>query len=174
MKKLGLLSDTHGHAETAREAVELLLDHGAEILIHLGDIGSVEVIDTLATIPPGHDKQIEAHVVFGNCDWQTKPLAKYARDLGVIEHGMSGELTTDGKRVVFTHGHLDTVMEQAIQSGADYLLHGHTHLQADDVIGKTRVINPGALFRASKHTVALLSPATGQLQVLEVASIMRR
>lgn len=171
--KLGLLSDTHGRAQIAREAVQLLLDHGADMLIHLGDIGSVEVIDALAATRPGQSEQVEAHLVFGNCDWQTQPLAQYARDLGVIEHGNAGELTVDSKRIVFTHGHLNTVMDQAIQSGADYLLHGHTHLQADDVVGQTRVINPGALFRASKYTAAVLTPASGECEVIEVASVLR-
>lgn len=170
---LGLLSDTHGRAEIAREAVELLLSHGADMLIHLGDIGSATVIDALAAVSPGNGKQVEAHLVFGNCDWEAKPLAKYARELGVIVHEPAGELTIDDKRIVFTHGHINSVMDHAIQSQADYLLHGHTHLQADDVMGQTRVINPGALFRASKHTVALLTPGSGELQVLEVASVVR-
>ncbi len=173
MTTLGLLSDTHGRAKTARAAVDLLLEQGADTLIHLGDVGSPEVIDTLATTRPGMGSQIEAHLVFGNCDWQIKPLTKYARDLGVVAHEPAGELVVDGRRVVFTHGHLDHVMDHAIQTHADYLLHGHTHLQSDDLIKQTRVINPGALFRASRHTAALLTPASGELRVVEVASIVR-
>lgn len=157
----------------ARAAVELLLDHGADMLIHLGDVGTPAVIDALAANRPGTDQQIEAHLVMGNCDWEVKPLTTYAQDLGVIPHEIAGELALDGKRIVFTHGHVNAVMDQALESGADYLLHGHTHLQADDVIAQTRVINPGALFRASRHTVALLTPASGELQVHEVASVVR-
>lgn len=149
------------------------MSHGADMLIHLGDVGSAGVIDTLAVRRPGEDKQVKAHLVFGNCDWEAKPLARYARDLGVAAHDPAGELVVDGKRIVFTHGHLNEVMDQAIASQADYLLHGHTHLQADDLIQQTRVINPGALFRASRHTVALLTPGTGELTVLEVASVVR-
>lgn len=173
MIKLGLLSDTHGRAEIARDAVEMLLDHGADILIHLGDVGTVAVIDALAAVRPGTHQPIESHLVFGNCDWESKPLAKYARGLGVTVHEPAGELLIDDKRVAFTHGHLHAVMDHAIGNRVDYLLHGHTHLQADDVVRQTRVINPGALFRASRHTVALLTPGTGELQVLEVASVVR-
>ncbi|MEO0477515.1 MAG: YfcE family phosphodiesterase [Planctomycetota bacterium] len=170
---LGLLSDTHGRAETARDAVELLLDHGADLLIHLGDVGTAEVIDALAVSTDGTDNQVEAHLVFGNCDWESAALSRYADDLGVVVDGLSGELTIDGKRIVFTHGHERRVVDAAIESGADYLLHGHTHLQSDDTVGQTRVINPGALFRARRHTVALLTPASGTLEVLEVASVVR-
>ena len=44
---VGVLSDSHGHAETTARAVEALVAHGAEMLLHLGDIGSDEVIDEL-------------------------------------------------------------------------------------------------------------------------------
>ena len=173
MTTLGLLSDTHGRAEIAREAVDLLLEHGADMLIHLGDVGTVEVIDALAVNRPGTDQRVEAHLVFGNCDWETKPLARYAGELGVIAHEVSGEMTIDGKRLVFTHGHVNRVMDHAIQSKANYLLHGHTHLQADDMIGQTRVINPGALSRASRYTVALLTPGSGELRIHEIANVVR-
>lgn len=143
------------------------------MLIHLGDVGSTGVIDALATTRPSDSQQIEAHLVFGNCDWEAKPLARYAQELGVIAHGQTGKLVLDGKRIVFTHGHISQVMDQAIASKADFLLHGHTHVQADDTVQNTRVINPGALFRASRHTVALLTPSMGQLTVLEVTSVVR-
>ena len=173
MIKLGLLSDTHGRADTARDAVQLLVDHGVDMLIHLGDVGTTAVIDALVVNHPQGDTQIESHLVFGNTDWEAKPLARYARDLGVIVHEPAGEITIDGKRIVFTHGHLHSVMQHALDSQVDYLLHGHTHVQSDAMDGKTRVINPGALFRASRHTAAILTPSTGTLEVLEVASVPR-
>lgn len=172
MTTLGLLSDTHGRSETAHAAVELLLDHGADILIHLGDVGSAQCIDALAAQRDGAD-QIESHLVFGNCDWEAKALTQYARDVGVIVHPGVGEMTISGKRLVFTHGHESRAIDRAIDRGVDFLLHGHTHRQSDDMAGDTRVINPGALFRASRHTVALLTPGTGRLKVLEVASVVR-
>ena len=173
MTTLGLLSDTHGRSEIAHAAVALLLEHGADILIHLGDVGSAEVIDALAVQRGSTDEQVEAHLVFGNCDWEAKALTRYAQGLGVIVHDRAGEIVIEGKRLVFTHGHDERAMNHAIKSSADYLLHGHTHQQSDDTIIRTRVINPGALFRASRHTVALLAPASGALQVLEVPSVVR-
>ncbi|MEM6504077.1 MAG: YfcE family phosphodiesterase [Planctomycetota bacterium] len=173
MTTIGLLSDTHGRADTARDAVGLLLEHGADLLVHLGDIGNTAVIDALAVQRLDNSQQIEAHIVFGNCDWDAKPLAAYARDLGVVVHDPAGVLMIDGKRIIFTHGHDQAAMSHAIENKADFLLHGHTHLQSDNMIEETRVINPGALFRASRHTVAVLTPASGDLAVLEVAGVVR-
>jgi hypothetical protein len=50
----------------------------------------------------------------------------------------------------------------------DYLFHGHTHVVRDDRIGKLRIINPGALYRASRKTVALLNLTDDRLQYLTV------
>jgi predicted phosphodiesterase len=57
-------------------------------------------------------------------------------------------------------------MEQALRDGADYLLHGHTHELRDERIGRTRMINPGALFRAARYTAALLDPRADRLEIL--------
>lgn len=173
MTKLGLLSDSHGRAETTQAAVEVLIDHGADILIHLGDVGTVQVLDALAVTDRHGGGQIESHLVFGNTDWDRLSLARYARDIGLHVHEPAGELEIDGYSVGFTHGHQPTVIQALLDRGFDYLLHGHTHLLSDSVQGMTRIINPGALFRARRYTAALLTPKDGTLEILEVASGVR-
>jgi len=155
---LGILSDSHGRADTTRLAVKLLRDRGAELLLHLGDIGSEQVIDELV----GHP----ARIVFGNCDWNDRELGCYAEIVGITNDHPIGRLTIDAKSVAFTHGHLIEPMEQAMLDGVDYLLHGHTHELRDERIGHTRVINPGALFRAARYTAALLDPHADRLEIL--------
>jgi putative phosphoesterase len=156
---LGILSDSHGHAETTHRAVEALLEAGAETLIHLGDIGSEEVLEELVVVP--------AKIVFGNCD-DERLLARHAERLGVEVCHPIGFLEHASKRIAFSHGHLVPLMEAAVRNAVDYLLHGHTHEVRDERIGSTRVINPGALHRASRYTVALLDPQADRLRVLEV------
>jgi putative phosphoesterase len=159
--RVGLLSDSHGRAERTARAVDALLAAGADTLIHAGDIETDEVLDCLA----GHN----AHLVWGNCDWDRAGLDRYARDIGIAVHGDSGEVTVDGVRIAFTHGHLPASMRSAMSSGAAFLVHGHTHERRDDVVDGVRIINPGALHRARPFTVALLTPRTGDLKFIEVA-----
>ncbi len=160
--RIGILSDSHGRAEITRRAVTILLDAGSEMLMHLGDLESEETIDELA----GHN----AHIVFGNCDFNANSMAGYARHLDVnVDHPM-GVIQVDSARIAFTHGHLAHLMRAALADGVDYLLHGHTHEMRDERIGKTRVINPGALFRASRYTAAVLDPETDQLEIIDVTS----
>jgi putative phosphoesterase len=157
---IGVLSDSHGRAAITAQAVAALRDAGAEQLLHLGDIETEAVLDELV----GHN----ARIVFGNCDWNDRALANYARHVGITVDHPAGELTIADQRIVFTHGHLEHVMDDAISSGAAYLLHGHTHETRDERFGDTRVINPGALFRASRYTVALLNPAEDAVRFIEL------
>lgn len=169
---IGLLSDSHGRAATTRRGVALLLQQGAEVLIHLGDVGTVEVIDALCSSPPGSDQQVESHLVFGNTDWDIDSLAEYACDLDVaVDHPVGRLPLGDGGELVFCHGHDAAPLQQALSDGVRYLCHGHTHCQADDRRGTTRVINPGALFRASIYSVAVLDTDTDQLTFHEVEAV---
>ena len=89
-----------------------------------------------------------------------RPLGEILTAMGLVE--------VDGKRIAFTHGHLARVMQDAINDGVDYLFYGHTHAVSDERCGRTRLINPGALFRAPRYTAALLDPAADHLRIIEV------
>ncbi len=176
LARIGLLSDSHGRAGTTRRAVDLLRGAGAEVLLHLGDVGTVEVVDALCVDALDSDDQLEAHLVFGNTDWDRDALAKYAADLDVVVDDPVGRLpltapsgAEDGV-LLFCHGHVTTDLDQALAEAPRYLCHGHTHRQLDTHRGPTRVINPGALFRASAYTVAVLDTATDRLTFHEVAA----
>jgi hypothetical protein len=77
-------------------------------------------------------------------------------------------LVIDGKVLVFQHGHVPADMQRALAEGVDFLCHGHTHVPRDERVGRTRIINPGALHRASKHTAALLDLPAGRLRFVAV------
>ncbi len=158
--RIGILSDSHGQAERTAHAVRSLHEAGAELLLHLGDFETEAVMDELV----GHP----ARIVMGNCDWDVPAMSRYARSVGLtVDHPM-GVIDVDGRRIAFTHGHLAAPMKEALDEGVDYLLHGHSHQLRDERIGHTRVINPGALFRASRYTAAVLDPATDSLRILEL------
>lgn len=168
MTRIGLLSDSHGRAATTRRAVALLLDAGAEQIVHLGDVGSTDVLDALAVNAPGNGEQLPAHVVFGNSDYDVEPLDRYARDLGLTVDHPVGTLQLEPGQLVFCHGHDSRAMGAALAAGVRWLCHGHTHQASDTRQGATRIINPGALHRAAQYTVALLDTADDELTLLNV------
>ena len=169
MPRIGLLSDSHGRAGTTRRAVELLQRQGVDLLLHLGDVGTVEVIDALCVEGKEGDDQLEAHLVFGNTDWDHHTLETYAEDLDIAVDHPIGRLKVEGGDLVFCHGHEHERMDAVLQEQPRYLCHGHTHRVLDTHDGPTRIINPGALFRAKSYTVAILDTAADTLTFHEVS-----
>ncbi|MEM6550953.1 MAG: metallophosphoesterase family protein [Planctomycetota bacterium] len=167
MAKIGLLSDSHGRTQTTLRAVDLLLEQGIDVLLHLGDVGGVEVVDALA-VEGVTDRPVESRLVFGNTDWDIPAMSKYAQTLGILVDHPTGRLEVDGKRLAFCHGHIEADLDAALRDGVDYLCHGHTHRFTNELHGSTRVINPGALFRASRYTVAVLDTGSGEVAVHEL------
>ena len=167
--KIGLLSDSHGRASTTQRAVEVLMEQDIDMLVHLGDIGSIEVIDALVDrVEVNGSLNPPVHIVFGNVDWDAQSLARYAESLGIIVDDPVGRITAGDKTISFQHGHVEAAMQQALAEGVDFLFHGHTHRTRDERIDNTHVINPGALFRAADYTVALVDTDTAETQFLEV------
>jgi putative phosphoesterase len=156
---LGILSDSHRRRKRTAEAVSMLRAGGATILLHLGDLEDPAILEELVGV--------EAHVVPGNMD-DPGEIASVARSLGVHCPGDSGEIVVAERRVAFTHGHRSSEILRLLACEPAYLLHGHTHIERDERLGNTRIVNPGALHRAMPYTVALLDPSTGRLDRLIV------
>lgn len=176
MPRIGILSDSHGRARTTRQAIKSLLQQSPDFIIHLGDIGSIEVIDELV-VPPRKTNDgevtIDVRLVFGNVDWDHAAMERYAEQLDLNVAHPVGRLTFDREgsehELVFLHGDDNQALQSAIDSGVAYVAHGHSHRVRNEQVGSTRVINPGALFRASEYTVALLDTDADHVQFIEIA-----
>lgn len=158
--RIGILSDSHGDAKITRKAIALLERHGATKFFHCGDIGGESVLDELV----GHD----CIFVWGNCDYPDASTRVYLKRVGLPSPTGPQRLTIAGKQIAVCHGHEKGVNELLADTSLDYLFHGHTHMMKDERQGCVRVINPGALYRAQVHTVALLDLATDGLSFFEV------
>ena len=91
------------------------------------------------------------------------------RKLGFDEIKGEIEFTYKNKKFYAYHGTKSKILNGAIQSNKyDYILTGHTHQKRDDKVGKTRIINPGALFRVYPCTVALLDLENDKLDFCQV------
>jgi predicted phosphodiesterase len=97
------------------------------------------------------------HFVFGNCDDGTEAFAAAIRKAGQTCHGQFGDLEFDGIRVALLHSHDHRKFRETIHSGQYRLVcYGHTHVAAIDRRGATVVLNPGAIYRAQPHSIAVV------------------
>jgi putative phosphoesterase len=147
--RIGVVSDTHGHVAHARAAIRMLESLDVERVLHCGDIGSVEVIALFAAWP--------TDFVFGNCDGNRRELEAAIVAAGQTCHGEFGELVLAGKRIALLHSHDSGRFREALHSGAwDLVCYGHTHVASIDRYGTTVALNPGALYRANPHSLAVV------------------
>jgi len=159
---LGILSDTHDRADAAAAGIATLRAAGAQFLIHCGDVGGEGILDLLA----GN----RCAFVWGNNDYDRASLNRYAADVGLQPGGDFAELEFGGKRIAVTHGDNAKLIRKAMaeDGGYDYLLLGHSHIPSDQRVGRLRIVNPGALHRAAKKTVAIIDLSSDVVRHLVV------
>jgi putative phosphoesterase len=159
--RLGIISDTHDQVALTRPAVRLFESLDVEVVLHCGDIGSMAVVELFAAWP--------THFVFGNCDDDLEEFTATIRAAGQTCHGLFGDLEFDGVRVALLHSHDRRRFRQTIDSG-DYRLvcYGHTHVAAVDHRGETLVVNPGAIYRANPHSVAIVDLPAVEATIIEL------
>jgi len=157
---LGIISDTHDRLARTNRAVAKLMASGAEALIHCGDLTGRPIVEECGQLP--------SYYVFGNNDFDEDGLRLAMKSVGGLCLERGGEVLLGGRRIAVTHGDSIREVNRLASGEPDYLLFGHSHLKHDERRGKTRWINPGALHRAERWTVALLDLGSDRLSFLEI------
>lgn len=130
MKKLIVMSDTHGFSSTFRRVLEK--EREADALIFLGD--GLRDLETVAQLRP----RLPVYSVQGNCDF-------------ACQEPMDGLAPFEGVLIYYTHGHLfgvkhglEQLAQVAANRGADLALFGHTHMPCRERLGDITLFNPGS------------------------------
>ena len=119
---VGVISDTHGLLRP--EAAEYL--QGSELIIHAGDIGSLEVMVELEKIAP-------VRAVRGNIDTES-----WAHDYGVDE-----VVELNGKSVYILHDLMQLDVDP-LAAGFAAVISGHSHNPKLEVKDGVLYLNPGS------------------------------
>ena len=107
------------------------------------------------------------HYVLGNVDTDPRPLRAAIERMHGVYHGRFGTLEAGGRRIAFLHGDDERLLHETIAGGEyDLVCHGHTHVPKLEHVGKTLVVNPGALYRAPRRTIAI-----AQLPAMQVTHV---
>ncbi|WP_201352346.1 metallophosphoesterase family protein [Hydrogenimonas urashimensis] len=132
--KLGILSDTHKKLGRARRAIDMLVENGAEFLIHAGDIGREETLAYMESIGLAYV------AVLGNNDEKLAHLEdRYAlfREPHYFDIG--------GLRVKLMHH------PWFLSPDADLIVFGHTHkFSLECRLSGELFINPGEVCARNK------------------------
>ncbi|MGN0032887.1 MAG: metallophosphoesterase family protein [Candidatus Limimorpha sp.] len=164
MKRIGVLSDTHGWINP--KVFDFFKD--CDEIWHAGDIGSTDVADTLSSF-----KTLRA--VYGNIDGQDIRLSYPKMQIFNVE----------GIKVVMTHiggypNHYEPgIKDILLKERPDIFISGHSHILKiiNDNNMRLLHINPGAAGRTGFHNVVTMlrfQISEGTIQNMEVYECSRK
>jgi len=149
MKKLLVVSDSHGKTEALLEAAKR---EKPDLICHLGDYESDARVLTL-------NFNCSVHVVCGNCDFPPREASEK-------------ELLCEGVRIFMTHGHtygvkngLERLLTAALYRETDLLLFGHTHREICGSVEGMTVVNPGSVGYGKTYAVVRLSEGRAEAEL---------
>ena len=122
VKRIGLISDTHGLLR--KEAVKAL--RGSELIIHAGDVGKPEILEELRKIAP-------VVAVRGNVD--TEQWAKALPETAVVEAGAA---------MIYVVHDVNALDLNPAASGFHIVVSGHSHKPGKTERDGVLYINPGS------------------------------
>lgn len=123
--RIAVISDTHDRFPRALPARL----RPADEIWHLGDVCDPETLREFEALGP------PLRVLMGNCDAHPWPMAL--------------ELKRGGVKFFLTH-----IPPSRVPRGAAAVLHGHTHVPRDEMIGPVRWLNPGCITRPNRGAPA--------------------
>lgn len=158
---VGIISDTHNNIELTQKALDVFRERHVDMVVHAGDITSPRMIELFRGFP--------CRFVLGNGDIDVEYLNGECNKhgFGCIDYTCTFE--AGGKRFMVFHGDNVPLFREAVASGLyDYIIKGHTHFFENYVSNKSRIINPGALYRGEDCSVAILDTETDRVEMIRI------
>ena len=124
--KIGILSDTHSKVKKAKESLDILIENGAEFIIHAGDVCEYETLELLKNCGKRYI------VVYGNNDAH---LVTYHNDYNLVQEPYYFKLA----ETTFKLMHLPFYMNP----DTEIVIFGHTHEFKSEFVKGTLFLNPG-------------------------------
>lgn len=163
--KIGIMSDSHGHAGNLKKALDVCRENGITRIVHCGDLATASMVRQFV----GFD----VSYVFGNVDDSHGEIElAFAMQNANNSADLVYSGTIGGVSVAATHGHLRGKVEELARSKQyRYVFTGHTHRRRDETIKRTRIINPGVLggTRYQDRSMCILDLATDIAEFVTIA-----
>ena len=137
--KIAVISDTHDAIFSTQDVLKMIAAEGIDTIIHCGDMCSTYIAEQFQDFCVYH--------AWGNNDIDTVGLQLALRE---CKPGSQSDrwirCSFDGKLIGAVHDRYDRYFANMLDSGLfNYIFVGHTHRKSDEMVGTTRVINPGAI-----------------------------
>ncbi|MFH1329002.1 MAG: metallophosphoesterase [Candidatus Bathyarchaeota archaeon] len=150
---VGLISDTHDNISAINEAVKVFNGKGVRLVLHAGDYNSPFTAKLF--------KKLNCNLigVFGNIDGEREMLQSRYSKINAEIRGNFAEVEAGGLKIALLHGIHEPIINALAKCGEyGVVVHGHTHVQRNQKVRETLVVNPGEAcgYLTGKKTVAIL------------------
>lgn len=145
--KLMIASDLHGSAYSCRKLLDCYRQERPDKLLLLGDLlyhgprnDLPREYEPKAVIAMLNEIKSDLLCVRGNCDTEVDQM--------VLEFPIMAEyaiIYEQNSMIFATHGHHYHRDNLPLLQPGDILLHGHTHIPANEQLGSCRYLNPGSV-----------------------------
>lgn len=133
--KIGIISDTHKKVKKAKKAIAMLIENGAEFIIHAGDVVEVEILKMLKNC------SLDYLAVYGNNDAH---LVQHHEDFELVQEPFYFKL--DGLKFKLMH------LPYYMAPDTDVVVFGHTHHFHTEFNNGTLFLNSGEICGRKKPT----------------------
>lgn len=165
--KILVISDSHGNLKSLEHAIGFASAAHLDAIIHCGDWGTPQAAEVIVR------SGLPVYGVLGNADSDPAIAANLK---GTNVHFNKDFAEVSLPRVEFEIGrrigvcHFPGKLKGAVKSGKyDVLFHGHTHRKKDELHGKTRVVNPGAVSRTANPSFAVYDMKINTVEFVDIA-----
>jgi len=126
--KIGIISDTHKKVKKTKNALAMLIENGAEFIIHAGDIVELEILQMLK------ECSLDYIAVYGNNDAH---LVQHHKDFELVQEPFYFKLA--GLKFKLMH------LPYYMAPDADVVVFGHTHQFHNEFNNGTLFLNSGEI-----------------------------
>ena len=168
--KVAVLSDIHDHLEKLEKTLVLLKEHKAESIIFCGDMISGFTTSILAKA------ELPTFALLGNNDENHIAMMKLGgKNFTWFQLSKEfGEVVLENKKIAFCHyARLAELLAKSNEY--DAVFYGHTHIIKQENIGKTLLLNPGAVCGINfekaaydKSTFAIYDTTKNSAEIIEI------
>lgn len=160
--KILVMSDTHGNLQRLKHLVDFANQTKVSAIIHCGDWQYPE------SAYPIQEANMSVYAVLGNADEARQEEIETALKNANVNYEVDTlEVVWDGRKTLVAH---QPGKIQASVESEEYgvVFHGHTHQRKDKFIGKTHVINPGAVHNTDNPSFAVYDTESDRAEFFDI------
>lgn len=169
--RIMVISDTHDNLSIIDRLTSYASKLDVGLLLHLGDYVSPFTLRKILST------NIRFLGIFGNNDGDKVLMLKVLGSSGEL-YEPPVEVNVDSLRVLMMHGYGSKELTErfvgslALSNYYDIVMYGHTHSSRVEKVGKTVILNPGALsgYLTELPTLALLNTDEFKLSIIDILS----